>query len=224
VEGTLHVVRVDPGGARLRTASVSERGSASRTAAEWSREENLAVAVNLGMYLPDLKTSVGYLKNARHLNNPRWNPAYHSVLAFDPLEPADPRAILADAETIADGTRLIGRYGAVAQSLRLIRSENGRGVNVWARRDKRWSEAALAADASGRLLILFCRRPFSMWEFNEALLGLGLGIVRAMHLEGGAPASLSIHAGGLDLDLAGGEGDDVSGLQWPIPNVLGVAR
>jgi hypothetical protein len=53
-------------------------------------------------------------------------------------------------------------------------------------------------------------------------------MVAAMHVEGGPEASLSIHAGGVDLDLNGSyetgfnenEGEK---SQWPIPNVLGVA-
>jgi len=47
--------------------------------------------------------------------------------------------------------------------------------------------------------------------------------------EGGPEASLSIHAGGVDLDLNGSyetgfnENDDEIS-QWPIPNVFAVAR
>ena len=40
-------------------------------------------------------------------------------------------------------------------------------------------------------------------ELNAMLLALPLGVVAAMHLEGGPEASLSIHAPGIDLDLAG---------------------
>jgi len=50
-----------------------------------------------------------------------------------------------------------------------------------------------------------------------------------MHLEGGPEASLSIHADGVDLDLAGSYEtgfwpDDSNVRQWPIPNVIGVMR
>jgi hypothetical protein len=67
----------------------------------------------------------------------------------------------------------------------------------------------------------------AMHHFNAFILGLPLGIVRAMHVEGGPEASLSIRAPGLSLDLSGSyetgfnENDDNSG-QWPIPNVIGV--
>jgi hypothetical protein len=68
-----------------------------------------------------------------------------------------------------------------------------------------------------------------MAAFNRRLLALPLGIAPAMHVEGGPEASLSIHAGGVDLDLDGSyetgfnENDDER-AQWPIPNVLAVRR
>jgi hypothetical protein len=55
---------------------------------------------------------------------------------------------------------------------------------------KKWSEAAIAADAEGRIWFVHSRAPFSMHEFNEKLIALG--VVRAMHVEGGPEASLSV--------------------------------
>ena len=121
---------------------------------------------------------------------------------------------------------MLAAYGTVVQNLRLIRAP---GHGVWAKQDRRWSEAAVAADGSGRVLFLFTRQPYSMQELNAKLLALPLGITAAMHVEGGPEASLSIHAGGVDLDLNGSyetgfnENDDEA-AQWPIRNVLGVAR
>jgi hypothetical protein len=68
-----------------------------------------------------------------------------------------------------------------------------------------------------------------MRELNRLLIASPLRIQRAMHLEGGPEASLSIHAGGLDLDLCGSfeSGfweNESNSLQWPVPNVLGVER
>ncbi len=68
-----------------------------------------------------------------------------------------------------------------------------------------------------------------MKELTDILLALPLAIDAAMHMDGGPPASLSIHAGGVDLDLNGSfetgalESDAVP-AQSPIPNVLGVRR
>jgi hypothetical protein len=58
------------------------------------------------------------------------------------------------------------------------------------------------------------------------VLALPLGIQRAMHVEGGPEASLSIRAPDLKLDLCGSfetgfVGDDANAKQWAIPNVIG---
>jgi hypothetical protein len=50
-----------------------------------------------------------------------------------------------------------------------------------------------------------------------------------MHVEGGPEASLSVHSGGVELDLCGSfetgfVSDDANPLQWPIPNVIGVVK
>ena len=221
----IHVVRVNPASARLCARLASETDKHKRTARQWSREFNLAVAANLGMYQADDLSHVGYLRSGNHINNPKWTKTYYAALAFDPKSADLAPAVLADLDLPEAKAGLEG-YHRVAQNLRLIKAP---GKNVWSQTEKRWSEAALAMDDQGRILILFCRTPFSMFEFNRLLLSLPLGIVRAMHLEGGPEASLSIHAGGVDLDLCGSYEtgfwlNDTNTRQWPIPNVLGVAK
>lgn len=220
---TLYVVRVDPERAILQVALASEAGP-SRTAAEWSRKAELSVAINAGMFQADQRSNVGYLRHGRHLNNARFN-AYRSVLAVNPTEKSLPRTLWLDLDHVKPAASL-ARYDIVVQNLRLVA---GNRKNVWAQSDKRWSEAALAVDSHGRLLFLFSRAPYSMREFNDRILELPLDITRAMHLEGGPEASLSIHAAGVNLDLCGSYEtdflpDDTNLRQWPIPNVLGVMR
>jgi hypothetical protein len=103
------------------------------------------------------------------------------------------------------------------------------GHSVWEQQERRWSEAAVAVDRQGRLLFIFSRYPYTMKELTDILLALPLAIDSAMHMDGGPPASLSIHAGGVDLDLNGSFETgalETDGLraQSPIPNVLGVRR
>jgi hypothetical protein len=119
----------------------------------------------------------------------------------------------------------LAAYEVVIQNLRLVRAP---GQNAWSKQEKRWTEAAIAVDRQGRILFLFTRTPFSMWELNRALLSLPLGIRKAMHVEGGPEASLSVRGPAFELHLDGSyetafhEGDDLLG-QLAIPNVIGVA-
>jgi hypothetical protein len=222
--GPLYVVRVDAGRAKVDVALASEEKVPGRTAAEWCRRAGLAVAINAGMFQSDHRSNVGYLRHGRHLNNKRWN-AYRSVLAVNPKGSVPPAVLWLDRDSSQTDPRL-AEYEIVVQNLRLIARKRR---NVWSPSAKRWSEAALAVDSQGRLLFLFSRAPYAMRDFNAMLLRLPLDVVAAMHLEGGPEASLSIHAGGIDLDLAGSYEtgffpDDSNDRQWPLPNVLGIRR
>ena len=219
----LHIVRVDPTKAKLRALIAGRLDGKQRTAGQWARRHKLAVAINLGMYRHDHLTHVGFLRAGRHENNRRWTSTYQSVLVFGPLVGKIKAQIL---DRDRPGFSKHRHYETVVQNLRLIRAP---GVSVWKKNRKRWSEAALAIDNRHRLLFIFCRAPYSMKVFSRLLLDLPLSIVRAMHMEGGPEASLSIRAKGLTIDLAGSyetgfNENDSNRRQWALPLVLGVER
>lgn len=221
-DGILHVVRIDPARAELRAHMASEPGERARTAKDWCAVKGLAVAINLGMYQGDMNSNVGYARKGTVKSNGRFN-AYKSYLAFGPRTSGLPRAILLDAED-PDARGRLADYDTVVQNLRLIRAP---GTSVWEKQGKRWTEAAIASSRDGRILFLFTRTPFTMWEFNRAVLALPLGIRNAMHVEGGPEASLSIRTPAFELHMGGSYGSgaresDASSAQWPIPNVIGV--
>jgi hypothetical protein len=212
---SLSVVRIDPAVAKLAVGLASESNRTPQTAGDWCRTSGFSVAINAGMFQQDGKSNVGYLRHGKHLNNPSWND-YRSAVAIGP------RALWLDLDD-SNAWKRAANHEIVIQNLRLISTKR---KNVWAANGKQWSEAALAIDSRGRLLFLFTKASYEMREFNALLLKLPLDIAGAMHLEGGPEASLSIHAGGIDLDLAGsyetGFWDDSNQKQWPIPNVLAV--
>ena len=219
----IHILRIDPLRAKLRLLTASGGDRKLRTSTEWCRDFNLVAAINAGMFLKDYSTNVGYLRAGSHVQNGRWNKKYKSVLALEPTKNGIPPAVLIDLDD-PDAKKSLGDYAAVVQNLRLLKEG---GVNVWGESERRWSEAALAIDREGRILFIFCQSPLAMWQFNQMLLSLGLGVLRGMHLEGGPLASFSVKSRDLSLELAGvyetgfnlGNG---SGQQVPIPNVIGV--
>jgi hypothetical protein len=224
-EGVLHLVRLDPAVAPLRLLFAGELGVEPRTAEGWGRAEGLSVVTNLGMFEADHRTHTGYARRGGYVNSPDWRPRYQSALVLGPRGPGLGAGRLLDLDRPAERA-LAGRHDVVVQNLRLIRAP---GLSVWAPSPRRWSEAALAEDAAGRLLLVFLRAPRDMPAFNRLLLSLPLGVRRAQHLEGGPEASLSVHAGGVDVDLCGSHEtgfreDDSNHEQWALPNVLGVAR
>jgi hypothetical protein len=216
-DGLLHVVRVDPAWARLTLRAASAGPGNNLTAAQWAQAGSYAAVINAGMYEQDFTTHTGHLRIGGHINSAPWVGAYKSLFTLG--TPAQTR--ITDTATRPAG---LEAFTAAVQNLRLIA---GPGRNVWAENGRQWSEAALAMDSAGRLLFVFSRTPFSMRAFNRLLLNSGLGVTHAQHLEGGPEASLSVHGGGIDLDLCGSyetgfvEHDD-NAAQWPLPNVLAV--
>lgn len=225
---TITVLRIDPASWSLEL-HYKDRAEPPflRTARQWCELRGLVAAINAFVTLVDFPVPYGFataqgrvlIRSANH---------FQSVAAFDPVPGRDlaPFRIF-DLDTpgvTLDAIR--GDYGSVVQNLRLIKRP---GDNRWQRQDKRWSKAALAEDARGRILFVFCRAPLTMRDFNEALLGLGIGVVAAQHLDGGPPAQLFVSAGGVERELVGSHEtgareNEGNVTAWPIPIVLGVRR
>jgi hypothetical protein len=206
--GDLTVLRVDPRRWRLDVLTADADGEdRARTVRQWCKDLDLTAAINAGMYQADGRTHVGFCQVDGQVLNGAVND-YLSALVCDPHDPADPPFGIRDLDTVPlDSLRV--RYRTVLQNLRLIK---GGRENRWSPTRERWREAALAEDASGRALLLFCSRPMTMHDFNEALLALPLDITAAQHLEGS-------EAAGLWVAGSGGSGATVGGA---VPNVLAV--
>lgn len=223
-EAEIVVVRIDPSKYKLKLLSASEFNVENMTAKEWAKAQGCIGAFNAGMYLTDYKSNVGYLKNGSHLNNPRINKQYYSFTVFNPENNKDPYFKMYDSD-VTDISKIIPRYKSVTQNLRLIKRVRN---NRWSKQEKRWSEIALGEDASGNVLVLFCKSPFSMYEFNEHILKLPIDLVCAQHLEGGPEASLYVEGETDSLQLTGSYtfNRDTAGADpfLPLPNVIGIVE
>jgi len=227
-DSQIAVLRIDPKTWDLELVGQSRTGdSAGKTAREWARAHDLAVAINAGMFLPDYKTHVGYMESHGHVNSSRIN-GYQSVAAFDPRNPGKrpPFRIFDLDEPGITVPAIREDYASLVQNLRLIKRP---GMNRWSKLEKRWSEVALGEDREGRILFVFSRSPFSMHTFNGELLSAGIGLVALQHLEGGPEAQLYMKMGDTELELFGSSetslmGGDGNAAAWPIPNVLGIKR
>jgi hypothetical protein len=219
------VVRIDPGRYRLKLLSVSEFGGENKTAAEWAEAHGCIGGINAGMYLTDYKSNVGYMKNGKHLNNARINKKYFSFAVFNPENDNDPYFRIYDSDVV-DILKIIPRYRCVVQNLRLIKRPR---LNRWGKQEKRWSEIALGEDTAGNILILFCKSPFSMYEFNNHLLHLPIDLVCAQHLEGGSEASIYLKGENDSLQINGSytggwTGGNGGETLLPLPNVIGIEK
>ena len=220
------ILRMDPNLWQLEAVGITQTGeSAGHTARAWSQNHNFSAAINAGMFATDYKTHIGYMGSASHVNNRHPN-AYQSVAAFDPRDSQSlPRFRIFDLD--GPGTRfqdILRDYSSVVQNLRLVKRP---GLNQWNEQERKWSEAALGEDDAGRILFVYSRSPFSMHDLNEELLGAGIGLVAAQHLEGGPEAQLYVHVGTTEMELYGSyetsfTENDSNSAAWPVPNILGV--
>ena len=219
------MLRIDP--ARFKLALYSAKAMnlpGALTIGGWMEQQQLAAAINAGMFEPD-GSPTGYARTGTMTLKSAWKPSYGALFALGPDDPKLPAAAILDTGC-DDMKAREPHYGAVLQSLRMI---DCKGANVWQQSDRAWSTAALAIDGEGRVLFIHARSPWSVHDFIANLQKLPLGIARAMYLEGGPEASLSVRAGGISLGAVGSyetgfnENDDNT-RQWELPNVIGVTR
>jgi len=224
-DSRIFILRVDPNLWQLEAVGISQTGEPSgHTARDWSQRQKFSAAINAGMFATDFKTHLGYMGAAAHINNSHVN-SYQSVAAFDPRDSHSPPFRIFDLD--APGVRFADiqkGYASALQNLRLIKKP---GSNQWSQQDRRWSEAALGEDDAGRVLFIYSRLPFSMYDLNNELLAAGLGIVAAQHLEGGPEAQLYLHVGSLEMEMYGSyetsfRENDSNSSAWPVPNILGL--
>lgn len=218
------VLRIDPRHYEFKLLTSTEYGREPQTVRRWAEDFGLIAAVNAGMYQEDHRTSVGFLQNFDHVNNPHVN-KNRTIFAFNPTDSTFPPAQIID-RTCQDFEALRPKYRSFLQSIRML---SCRQENVWSPRQKAWSIVALGMDKQGRILFLFTQSPYTVHDFINILLELPLDIYNAMYLEGGPPATLYISCNGFRMERhgiieAGPLQDSVLNTDWPIPNVLGVVK
>jgi hypothetical protein len=220
-DSTIVIIRIDPSLWTIRLLAGSETGDADgMSAKKWCESYGLTAAINAGMFDLDHTTHIGYMKSRTHTNSTHLN-SYLSAAAFDPKHDTLPAFRIYDLdETPLDS--VLAWYHSVAQNLRLIKRP---AENRWSQQDRRWSEAALGEDDKGRMMFIFCRPAYSMYDLNHILMSLPIGLVCAQHLEGGPEAQIYLKHDEVELELVG---DHETGFiksnskAWPIPNIIGI--
>ncbi len=218
------IVKIDPKSYSFKLLCASEQGRKSMSPKQWAEKQNLICAVNAGMYQKDGVTSVGYMKNFSHINNPRLAKAYKAVLAFNPVHFDIPEIQIIDLEC-QDFQKLQSKYQTFIQTIRMI---SCRQENVWIKQDKMSGMAVFGIDRNGNALLIFTELPYSAHDFANILLSLPISIYNAMYLEGGRQAALYLSVKEFQIERVGrsitdGENDIVP-VARPVPNVIGIVK
>ena len=217
----LIVLRIDPAYFRFELFSVSQHGGRPRSLRQWGLGHSLTAVINASMYLPDLRTSTGYLRQGNHSNNGRIVRNYGSIFMAEPMRSSLPRANICDKE-VSPCRERVEDYVSVVQNFRIL---NDRREIVWSAFRKPVAISAIGKDGSGRILFLHCREAMPVREFARHLRDLPLDIRATMYVEGGAQAGLFVQTPRL-THLWGGRhaSDFLAGIAGhaPLPNVLGI--
>lgn len=227
-DSKIFLARINPAAWQLELISRKDAGGATgQTAREWAKAYNFVIAFNAGMYGSDYLTHVGYMESRGQVNSSKVND-YQSVAAFDPRNPKirSPFRIF-DLDEPGVALQTIRKdYTSLVQNLRLIKKP---GKNCWNKQDKKWSELALGEDKDGKLILVFSRSPFTMYDLNCELILADIGLAALQHLEGGPPAQLYLKVNDFEIEFFGSSEtsirqDSGNATAWPIPNVLGIRQ
>ncbi|MBN2364974.1 MAG: hypothetical protein EH225_02490 [Calditrichaeota bacterium] len=224
-DSKIRIIKINPDSFDIDLYCSSEYDNKPRTLRQWAEEFGLIAAINAGMFATDLSTSIGFLKSHTHVNNPKINSSYKTILACQPLEKNIVPVQIIDL-TCSSFSEWENKYDSFLQSIRMI---SCRQNNVWSQQENEWSISAVAIDRKGYMLLIHSQSPYSVHDFNNMLLELPLNLYNAMYLEGGPQAGLYFSAGGLSGDYNGNSfvnlfltGSGSNG--WTVPNIIGIRK
>lgn len=217
------IVRMAPDRYEFSLHSVAWDGPPARTIGEWAESLNLTAAINAGMYLPDGKTSTGYMRRGEDLNNSRIASRYDGFFVSGPRRAGLPQAAVLD-RSVDEWENLLPAYDVVAQNFRLF---GPNGSQLWPQNGPVHAVAAVAQDEDGRILFLHCREAVSVHRFVSVLNAHpDLRLRAAIYVEGGGQAAMTLRLPGHSATWTGrnaaslllGSDDAAS----PLPNIIGV--
>lgn len=217
-EQAITIVRIDPQHVFFELCTTSDgRSNHPLSLAQWSKERDLDVAINASMYLPDNRTSTGYLRHGTTVNNPRVSSKFGAFFVADPLQTSLPSASILERES-HDVKTILSGYNLVIQNYRLISSSR---QILWSKNKPRHTTAAVGIDGKGMVLFVYSAIPASPYALAETLLNLPIDIRTTMYVEGGIQAGLYIRELARSFPNEEELGSFFS-LVPKLPNVLGV--
>jgi len=219
----IDIVRIDPALFRFSLHGVNMKEPTPHSLSAWAEQNELVMAINASMYLPDQSTSTGYLRYGDHVNNPRINSKFGAFFVAEPDTPDLAQAAILDRECDPWEERL-PHYMLVAQNYRLIDTD---GKILWLPGGPEHSIAAVGQDRQGHILFIHCRVPMTGEAFASSLLHMPLALRSLMYVEGGSQASMLVRSTTFSRLWIGQS--SVPFLYPPesgttLPNIIGVRR
>lgn len=231
------VLKFDPEFFSFSVYSASIDNTEKKSLQEWTGEYGLKAGINASMYLPDEKTSIGYLRKDTRINNRHKGKKLGAYFVSEPygkyrgtipecaiLYTDDPDLPKFFQKNEPDKTleNALKKYKIVVQNFRIYELEEKQ--SSW-KGQRRHSIAAIAQDRAGRILLMYASNPITVEEFRTILQNNSLlNIKRAMYVEGGSEACMAYRKDTLFLWQ---HNDNIMFLLKGIirlPNIIGVKK
>lgn len=214
------VLRIEPDKFDFELLMASEYDK-TLTLTQWAKEHGLIAAINASMYLPDGKTSTGYMRRDKHANNDRVVANFGAFFVAMPLDNTLPAAAVLD-RNVDSWEDELDQYKIVVQNYRMMSPE---GKPLWNETEKPFSIAAIGQDKKGRILFLHASQPISVYSFVQQITTVPLEVVRLMYVEGGYQAAMMVDTPSLSTVWLGKYSPYLEGGALSLlPNVLGIKR
>ncbi|MBQ7586182.1 MAG: phosphodiester glycosidase family protein, partial [Desulfovibrionaceae bacterium] len=219
-EGSILVLKIDPSKVNFVLGSAAAEKHEPLSLKEWAKSKNFTAVINASMYLPDRRTSTGYMRQGEVLNNGRISSKFGAFFVANPDSQHLPKATILERET-PNLKEKLRHYGLVIQNFRLINSSK---QILWPKLGPKHTIAAVATTEKEEILFIYATAAISAHDLAVKLLNLPLNIATTMYVEGGAQAGLFINHPNFSWYILPQSPLYLHGPLAPaIPNVLGIA-
>lgn len=219
--GSIAILKIDPNQFDFVLKSVGKNNEPPKTLAQWTMDQDLTAAINASMYLPDGKTSTGYMRFEDYINNPRIVKRFGAFFVASPKSSNLPEAQIIETDD-PDWEIKIASYDLVIQNYRMT---SGSRKILWSPGGPLYSISAVAQTGDGHILFLHSRNPVEAHGFIRQLLRLPLDIRTMMYVEGGGQAGLAVNSQKLKKFHAPPHAPSLlvtGNITAVLPNVIGI--
>ena len=199
----------------------AENLSGPKVVEEWAQLLGAPVVFNAGQFDENFQY-MGWLKARGTWLSEQRKPAWMGLLVSTPMQ-GGPWAQIVDLQN--SDPNVAERYFNVVQSMMLV----DEGARVRVRQSGLAACRTLVAeDQQGRILVIATEGATTLHDLASWLPTSGLGIVRAMNLDGGIESQLAINTPDLTLTFYGQYGTDSTVFEarqlvrYPLPSVIAV--
>ena len=185
------LVRINPAVYEFVLCMASEKGE-SLSFKDWALEHNLHVAINASMYLPDEKTSTGYMQSATHSNNERIGSRLGAFFVAEPFDLENSPRVAIIEKGDSEWEKRIQEYRIRVQNFRLLGRD---GTVPWKKNKKPGSIAAIGQEDNGNIVFMVSVLPLTVPEFARIARLLVPRLANAMYVEGSVKVGMYLHDG-----------------------------